>query len=181
MICQPIRAFVELFHSSCDACVQYNSCEDLLIKTRQGFPSNNVENNIDIQQGNNSNDVEILDDVRQSEWRHCPRQKFLIVKSSKFPIFFLIFFCNYEIILVLSLIGSMENRFFCIKQNSKISEKFELPQPTLDLNSIPALLALNGQPELGMFYTDLVLLVIIYHVFVCSDDVIMTSSLRNLV
>ena len=177
MICQPIRAFVELFHSSCDACVQYNSCEDLLIKTRQGFPSNNVENNIDIQQGNNSNDVEILDDVRQSEWRHCPRQKFLIVKSSKFHFFF----CTHEIILVLSLIGSMENRFFCIKQNSKISEKFELPQPTLDLNSIPALLALNGQPELGMFYTDLVLLVIIYHVFVCSDDVIMTSSLRNLV
>ena len=50
-------------------------------------------------------------------------------------------------------IGSMENRFFCIKQNSKISEKFELPQPTLDLNSIPSLLALNGQPELGKFLT----------------------------
>ena len=52
---------------------------------------------------------------------------------------------------MLSLIGSMENRFFCIKENGKISEKFELPQPTMDLNSIPSLLALNGQPELGMF------------------------------
>ena len=82
---------------------------------------------------------------------------------------------------MLSLIGSMENRFFCIKQNSKISEKFELPQPTLDLNSIPALLALNGQPELGMFYADLVLLVIIYYIFSCFNDVIMTLSLRNLV
>ena len=65
LICQPIRAFVELFHSSCNACVQYNSCEDLYIKTRQGFPSDNVNNNVDVQQGNNSNDVENFDDVIQ--------------------------------------------------------------------------------------------------------------------
>ena len=57
LICQPISAFVELFHSSCNACDGYNSCEDLYIKTRQGFPSDNVNNNVDVQQGNNSNDV----------------------------------------------------------------------------------------------------------------------------
>ena len=149
LICQPIRAFVELFHSSCNACVQYNSCEDLYIKTRQGFPSDNVNNNVDVQQGNNSNDVENLDDVIQKmTW--LPRAKFLIVK--KF-IFLFSYLFIYLLILVLSIIGSMENRFFCIKQNSKISEKFELPQPTLDLNSIPSLLALNGQPELGTFLT----------------------------
>ena len=151
LICQPIRAFVELFHSSCNACVQYNSCEDLYIKTRQGFPSNNVNENIDVQQGNNSNDVEKFDDVIK-KWRHCLRQNFLIVK--KVQIFYVfIVFIYLLIYLVLSIIGSMENRFFCIKQNSKISEKFELPQPTLDLNSIPSLLALNGQPEIGKFFT----------------------------
>jgi len=146
LICQPIRAFVELFHSSCNACVQYNSCEDLYIKTRQGFPSDNVNNNVDVQQGNNSNDVEDFDDVIQ-KMTSLPWAKFFdSKKSSNFY-----FIGIYLLISVLSIIGSMENRFFCIKQNSKISEKFELPQPTLDLNSIPSLLALNGQPELGKF------------------------------
>ena len=80
-----------------------------------------------------------------------PRAKFFDSKKSSN---FLCFYCFYLFIdnLVLSIIGSMENRFFCIKQNSKISEKFELPQPTLDLNSIPSLLALNGQPEIGKFF-----------------------------
>lgn len=91
LICQPIRAFVELFHSSCNACVQYNSCEDLYIKTRQGFPSDNVNNNVDVQQGNNSNDVENLDDVIQ-KMTSLPRAKiFDSKKSSNFVLFSYLF------------------------------------------------------------------------------------------
>ena len=89
LICQPIRAFVELFHSSCNACVQYNSCEDLYIKTRQGFPSDNVNNNVDVQQGNNSNDVENFDDVIQ-KMTSLPRAKFF--DSKKVQIFILFVF-----------------------------------------------------------------------------------------
>ena len=91
LICQPIRAFVELFHSSCNACVQYNSCEDLYIKTRQGFPSDNVNNNVDVQQGNNSNDVENLDDVIL-KMTSLPRAKvFDSKKSSNFVLFSYLF------------------------------------------------------------------------------------------
>jgi len=59
------------------------------IKTRQGFPSDNVNNNVDVQQGNNSNDVENLDDVIL-KMTSLPRAK-VFKKSSNFVLFSYLF------------------------------------------------------------------------------------------
>ena len=54
------------------------------------------------------------------------------------------------LVIVISVIESLEQRYFCVNQASKLSYKFELPPPSASLMTIPTLFALNGQADIAI-------------------------------
>ena len=44
----------------------------------------------------------------------------------------------------------LPQRYFCLRAPSDVSFKFDLPPPSVSLDTIPVLLALNGQPEIAL-------------------------------
>ena len=57
---------------------------------------------------------------------------------------------TYFFLIVISVIESLEQRYFCVNQASKLSYKFELPPPSATLMTIPTLFALNGQADIAI-------------------------------
>jgi len=44
----------------------------------------------------------------------------------------------------------LPDRYFCLQAPSDVSFKFDLPPPTVSLETVPVLLALNGQPDIAI-------------------------------
>lgn len=50
----------------------------------------------------------------------------------------------------MEILFQLPNRYFCLRAASDVAFKFDLPPPTVSLETIPLLLALNAQPEIAI-------------------------------
>jgi hypothetical protein len=50
----------------------------------------------------------------------------------------------------MEIMFQLEHRYFCLRAPSEVSFKFDLPDPTINLDTIPLLLGMNGQADISI-------------------------------